>query len=185
MSALFLQPLKTARPDNDIFGQTLAEYCGYVVVVNRVVPHVTWTLTLIVHNRQLTYRKSYLPIAGMRFFHRSADFRLFWTKTIISEIDANPGKYWGGTHKLSLHMGGRSYLGSIFRFFFISPHSHPCYSKILPIEKNYLTMALGVKMASVADSVKRQHSLTVAKVSIWQKLIIISSENIEICYHLQ
>ena len=41
MSALLLQPLKTARPYYDIFGQTLAEYCGYVVVVNRVVPHVT------------------------------------------------------------------------------------------------------------------------------------------------
>ena len=65
------------------------------------------------------------------FFCRSADFRGFWTKTIISEIDANPlrsqnayiGGGGGGTHKLSPNMGGAHIRGQ-FSAFFISTHSH-------------------------------------------------------------
>ena len=71
----------------------------------------------------------------MRFFRRLADFRLFWTKTIISEIDANPlrsqnamgvggGGGGGGPHKLSPNIEGRPYSGVSFSIF-TSTHSHP------------------------------------------------------------
>ena len=47
--------------------------------------------------------------SGMRFFRRSADFCLFWTKTFISEIDANPLR------------SQNAYIGTIFRVFFSAP----------------------------------------------------------------
>ena len=71
--------------------------------------------------------------AGMRFLHRSVDFRLFWTKPIISEIYANPltsqnAYIWGwGDTQIVPEYGGAHIWGQFSAFFY----QHPLSSLLL------------------------------------------------------
>ena len=102
----------------------------------------------------ISYAKDHtVHYTGMIFFRRSADFRLFWTKTIISENDANPlrsqNAYIGGgdTEIVSEYGGGDHIRGQFSAFFYQHLLSSLIICDFLIQSQNYkLLLALSMQL---------------------------------------